>query len=382
MTPTCEISSANELRDPLYAVVMAGGPGSRLWPESRPSRPKPFLPLAPDGRTLIAATLERFEGLVARERRFVVAARAMKELFFQTLPDFDASRVLFEPAARNTALCAASGALAAAAIEPNATMIVAPSDHWIDGEEALRRALADAARLVEEDPERLVTLGVEPTYPAEGYGYIEKGASLEGGGEGFEVAQFTEKPSRERARAFLETKRFYWNAGIFVWKASRYLELLKRFEPSLAETLETLEARVKVCAVEGRRVDEDAAFVEAFAKGKSVSIDYAVLERASKVVLIPASRFGWNDVGSFAELERVGSTATGGSAVVEVGGAGNYARIVGDATGRRKVVAFSGVSDLLVVDAGDALLVAKKGDEEGMKRLVAHLKEAGLYDIF
>ena len=167
-----------------------------------------------------------------------------------------------------------------------------------------------------------------------------------------------------------------------MWKASRYLELLKRFEPTLAETLETLESRVKVCAREGRRVDEDAEFIEAFANGKSVSIDYAVLERASNVVLIPASSFEWNDVGSFAELERVGSTATCGSAVVEVGGSGNYARIVGDAKGRKKVVAFSGVSDLLVVDAGDALLVAKKGDEEGMKRLVARLKELGLYDLF
>ena len=374
MTPTCKKSSENELRDPLYAVVMAGGPGSRLWPESRPSRPKPFLPLAPDGRTLLAATLERFEPLAPRDRRFVVASRAMKELFFETLPGFDSTRVLFERAAW--------GALAVASFDPNATMIVAPSDHWIGGEAALRRVLADAARLVEEDPTRLVTLGVEPTYPAEGYGYVEKGAALEGTVEGFEVAQFTEKPSRERAQAFLETKRFYWNAGIFVWKASRYLELLKRFEPTLAETLETLESRVKVCAREGRRVDEDAEFIEAFANGKSVSIDYAVLERASNVVLIPASSFEWNDVGSFAELERVGSTSTCGSAVVEVGGSGNYARIVGDAKGRKKVVAFSGVSDLLVVDAGDALLVAKKGDEEGMKRLVARLKELGLYDLF
>ena len=330
----------------------------------------------------LAATLERFEPLAPRDRRFVVASRAMKELFFETLPGFDSTRVLFEPAARNTALCAAWGALAVASFDPNATMIVAPSDHWIGGEAALRRVLADAARLVEEDPTRLVTLGVEPTYPAEGYGYVEKGAALEGTVEGFEVAQFTEKPSRERAQAFLETKRFYWNAGIFVWKASRYLELLKRFEPTLAETLETLESRVKVCAREGRRVDEDAEFIEAFANGKSVSIDYAVLERASNVVLIPASSFEWNDVGSFAELERVGSTSTCGSAVVEVGGSGNYARIVGDAKGRKKVVAFSGVSDLLVVDAGDALLVAKKGDEEGMKRLVARLKELGLYDLF
>ena len=381
MTPTCEKSSENELRDPLYAVVMAGGPGSRLWPESRPSRPKPFLPLAPDGRTLIAATLERFEPLVPRDRRFVVAARAMKELFFETLPGFDSTRVLFEPASRNTALCAAWGALAVASFDPNATMIVAPSDHWIGGEEALRRVLADAARLVEEDPTRLVTLGVEPTYPAECYGYVEKGGALGGAIEGYEVAQFREKPSRERAQAFLETKRFYWNAGIFVWKASRYLDLLKRFEPTLVKTLETLEARVHICASEGRRVDEDAEFIEAFAKGKSVSIDYAVLERASNVVLVPASSFEWNDVGTFAELERVGATGTATSAVVEVDGSGNYARIVGDAAGRKKVVAFSGVSDLLVVDAGDALLVAQKGDEEGMKRLVARLKELGLYDL-
>ncbi|MBR4834638.1 MAG: mannose-1-phosphate guanylyltransferase [Thermoguttaceae bacterium] len=392
------------------AVVMAGGSGTRLWPESRRNRPKPFLPLLPDGRSTLAATFARLDGLVPPERRFVVAGRSFASLVAEALPTLETSRTLLEPCGRDVAPCVAWAALEALQVDENATLIVLPSDHLVAPDEAFRATLAQAVRLVEEDETRLVTLGVVPTEPSSAYGYVEVDAPLAslanndvaGVCDAYSVASFREKPDLETARRFLATGRYFWNAGIFVWKARRILELIRRFEPELGATFDRVAPLVADAAANGRSTADDPTFVREFSNAKRISIDYAVLERASNVVVLRAP-FAWDDLGSFAALERTfdasqtensqlfkddsGNVATGAELVVE-NARRSFVRVLStpnaadgaakSPTKRRKIVALVDVDDLLVVETDDALLVAKKGNDAALRRLVERLKNDGL----
>ncbi len=404
MTPlsaACSDASADATFDfpDVCAVVMAGGSGTRLWPESRRDRPKPFLPLLPDGRSTLAATFARLDGLVPPERRFVVAGRSFASLVAETLPTLDKSRTLLEPCGRDVAPCVAWAALEALQVDENATLIVLPSDHLVAPDSAFRAALARAVRLVEEDETRLVTLGVVPTEPSSAYGYVEIGAPLptpanvDGATacDAFQAASFREKPDVETARRFLASGRYFWNAGIFVWKARRILELIRRFEPELGATFDRVAPRVAEAAACGRSTADDPTFVREFSNAKRISIDYAVLERASNVVVVRAP-FAWDDLGSFAAVERTlssaqvetsrpfgdadGNVATGAELVAE-NARRSFVRVLSTEK-RRKLVALVDVDDLLVVETDDALLVAKKGSDAALRRLVERLKNDGL----
>ncbi|MBQ9126728.1 MAG: NTP transferase domain-containing protein [Thermoguttaceae bacterium] len=377
------------------AVVMAGGSGTRLWPESRRDRPKPFLPLLPDGRSTIAATFARLDGLVPPERRFVVAGRSFASLVADALPELEPRRTLLEPCGRDTAPCVACAALEALQVDENATLIVLPSDHLVAPDATFRATLAQAVRLVEEDETRLVTLGVVPTEPSSAYGYIEIDEALSAElPDAYVVRRFREKPDVETARQFLASGRFFWNAGIFVWKARRILELIAQFEPELGATFARIAPRVADAAANDAATADDPAFVREFSNAKRISIDYAVLERAPNVVVLRAP-FAWDDLGSFAALERTlvaaktsesqalndadGNVATGADLVVE-NARGSFVRVLSspDAPSqRRKLVALVDVDDLLVVETDDALLVAKKGNDAALRRLVERLKSDG-----
>ena len=374
---------------------MAGGSGTRLWPESRRDRPKPFLPLLPDGRSTIAATFARLDGLVPPERRFVVAGRSFASLVADALPELEPRRTLLEPCGRDTAPCVAWAALEALQVDENATLIVLPSDHLVRPDAAFRATLAQAVRLVEEDETRLVTLGVAPTEPSSAYGYIEIDDALNADkDDAYVVRRFREKPDAETARQFLESGRYFWNAGVFVWKARRILELIAQFEPELGATFARIAPLVANAAANGRSVADDPTFVREFSNAKRISIDYAVLERASNVVVLRAP-FDWDDLGSFAALERtvaasetsvsqlfnadVGNVATGADLVVE-NARGSFVRVLTTAetpSRRPKLVALVDVDDLLVVETDDALLVAKKGNDAALRRLVERLKADG-----
>ena len=395
--PAPAASAANATFDfpHVCAVAMAGGSGTRLWPESRRDRPKPFLPLLPDGRSTIAATFARLDGLVPPERRFVVAGRSFASLVADALPELDSRRTLLEPCGRDVAPCVAWAALEALQVDENATLIVLPSDHLVRPDAAFRETLAQAVRLVEEDETRLVTLGVVPTEPSSAYGYIEIDAPLNADlPDAYAVRQFREKPDVETARRFLESGRFFWNAGIFVWKARRILELIARFEPELGATFARIAPLVADAAKTGRLTADDPTFVREFSNAKRISIDYAVLERASNVVVLRAP-FDWDDLGSFAALERTvaapeasdsqtfnnadGNVATGADLVAE-NARGSFVRVLTSPEGtskRRKLVALVDVDDLLVVETDDALLVAKKGNDAALRRLVERLKSDG-----
>ena len=377
------------------AVVMAGGSGTRLWPESRRDRPKPFLPLLPDGRSTIAATFSRLDGLVPPERRFVVAGRSFASLVADALPELEPRRTLLEPCGRDTAPCVAWAALEALQVDENATLIVLPSDHLVRPDAAFRATLAQAVRLVEEDETRLVTLGVVPTEPSSAYGYIEIDEALSADApDAYAVRRFREKPDVETARRFLASGRFFWNPGVFVWKARRILELIRQFEPELGASFDRIAQRVADAAANGRSTADDPIFIREFSNAKRVSIDYAVLERAPNVAVLRAP-FDWDDLGSFAALERTfadsettdsqalngadGNVATGADLIAE-NARGSFVRVLTTAetpSRRRKLVALVDVDDLLVVETDDALLVAKKGNDAALRRLVERLKSDG-----
>lgn len=374
---------------------MAGGSGTRLWPESRRDRPKPFLPLLPDGRSTIAATFARLDGLVPPERRFVVAGRSFASLVADALPELEPRRTLLEPCGRDTAPCVAWAALEALQVDENATLIVLPSDHLVRPDAAFRATLAQAVRLVEEDETRLVALGVVPTEPSSAYGYVEIDKPLSADvPDAYAVRRFREKPDVETARQFLASGRFFWNAGVFVWKARQILELIRRFEPELGASFDRIAQQVADAAANGRSTADDPAFVREFSSAKRISIDYAVLERAPNVAVLRAP-FDWDDLGSFAALERAfvapevndsqtlndadGNVATGADLVVE-NARGSFVRVLTTAetpSKRRKLVALVDVDDLLVVETDDALLVAKKGNDAALRRLVERLKSDG-----
>lgn len=389
------VSNATPDFSNVCAVVMAGGSGTRLWPESRRDRPKPFLPLLPDGRSTIAATFSRLDGLVPPERRFVVAGRSFASLVADALPELEPRRTLLEPCGRDTAPCVAWAALEALQVDENATLIVLPSDHLVRPDAAFRATLVQAVRLVEEDETRLVTLGVVPTEPSSAYGYIEIDKALSADvPDAYAVRRFREKPDFETARQFLASGRFFWNAGVFVWKARQILELIRRFEPELGASFDRIAQQVADAAANGRSTADDPAFVREFSNAKRVSIDYAVLERAPNVAVIRAP-FVWDDLGSFAALERTfvasepqdsqsfnneeNNVATGADLVVE-NARGSFVRVLTTAetpSKRRKLVALVDVDDLLVVETDDALLVAKKGNDAALRRLVERLKSDG-----
>ncbi|MFN5707493.1 MAG: mannose-1-phosphate guanylyltransferase, partial [Planctomycetota bacterium] len=220
----------------LHTVIMAGGAGTRFWPASRRNHPKQLLQLAGD-RSMLQSTVDRLEGLCPAERILVVTNQQLVEKVRQQLPQLPAAAVIGEPAKRDTAPCVALAAEWLLADDPEAVMLVTPADHVIEPAEKFREAIAQAVQLVEADPQRIVTFGIRPTYPAEVFGYIERGPALAGVGNcaTFSVERFREKPDAATARKFLEAGTFYWNSGIFVWKAKTIAAAIREHEPAIAE---------------------------------------------------------------------------------------------------------------------------------------------------
>jgi mannose-1-phosphate guanylyltransferase len=345
----------------LYAVVMAGGSGTRFWPASRQARPKQFLPIT-GGRAMIAETCARLEGLVPWERVLVVTAGSQVGLVHAALPALPRENVMAEPAARNTAPCVALAAEEVHRRCPDALQVVLPSDHVIRPLEAFQRTLTAAAEEADEQG-TLVIFGVRPDHAATGYGYIEAGARVgtRRGVPVHAVQRFVEKPERARAEAFLAGGKHLWNSGMFVWSTAAIRSALTQHAPEIPRGLE--------------RVRRGEPLAQVYPTLPSIAIDVAVLERASNVRMLPID-YVWSDVGSWAALPEIHARDATGNVPVLSGGA---RLVVEDAAGclayaeGDEVVALVGVRDLVVVRAGNATLVCPRDRAQEVKRIVERL---------
>jgi len=354
----------------LHAMIMAGGGGTRFWPRSRVARPKQFLSFAGE-RTLLQGTLDRIEAQVPCERCWVITSAIHRDEALQQLPDMPANQVVGEPSGRDTAACIGLGAALIAKQDPDATMIVMPADHAIEPDQEFRRAVHAATQLCDEFPDALITFGVRPTEPATGYGYIHRGefAAQRQGVNASRVQAFREKPSREVAEKYLASGEYDWNSGIFVWKAQRILVELSRLKPKIHATVQRI-------ADAWGTPQRDSVFREEYSSVEKISIDFAVMEKAEHVLVVQAP-YQWDDVGSWLALERRNPQDANGNTIqaMHVGINTSGCVIAADAG---RLIATIGVSNLLIIQDGDATLVADRRDEATVKDLVAKLKSPGL----
>jgi len=357
-----------DVREHAFAVVMAGGSGTRFWPQSRRGRPKQFLPLA-GGKTLFRTVVERLFGWVPPARVIVVTGREHLEMVRAQAPEIPEENLVGEPEGRDTAPCLCVAAHIAGERDPEAILIALPADHVIEPAEGLYRTLRAAVAHVASRRGVLCTIGIRPDHPATGFGYIHRGAEAarEEGLPVFEVRAFREKPDRATAEGYLATGEYAWNAGIFVWRVSDFRDELRRTAPDLADAMDAF----------GRRAAEGgiaAALEEVFPGMRKVSIDYALLERARRVATVPAD-FRWEDVGSWEALARLhpadgaGNVVSGETVLLDA----RDSIVVTD----RGVVAAIDVEGLIVVRSGDCLLVCRKGSAQRVREVVETLRVRG-----
>ncbi|TWT87704.1 Mannose-1-phosphate guanylyltransferase [Pseudobythopirellula maris] len=356
----------------LHAIIMAGGSGTRFWPASRAATPKQLLTLVGD-RSMIAQTADRFGELAPPERRMVVTNRRLVDAVREQLPNLPAASVVGEPCKRDTAPCIGLAALLVTRVsgDPDATMLVCPADHVIPDTAAFQAAARQAERLVDESPGRIVTFGIKPTYPAEIFGYIQRAAPLKGAvgdAPAYQVERFVEKPNAEKAAEYVAGGDFYWNSGIFVWKAKTILDALGERQPKMLAHLE------KIVDAWGT-ADHEAVFDREFAAIEGISVDYAVMEHATDVAVVEAP-FEWDDLGGWQSLpRRLGEDAEGNTIVGKHLGVRTEGTIV-RSTDDHLVVTL-GLKDTIVVHTPDATLVANKHDEEAIREVVKRLGEMG-----
>jgi mannose-1-phosphate guanylyltransferase len=351
----------------LHAVILAGGSGTRFWPQSRRALPKQFLKFGGE-RTLLQETVDRIRTLVPADRIWIVTGAAHAAETARQLPEIASEQVLIEPCGRNTAPCIGLAAIRLLAADPDAVMVVMPADHVIRPAADFQKAVEQAAAVVQGDPRSLVLFGATPTFPATGFGYIQCGDPLAEGSAACRVVAFREKPDRTTAERYLASGGFLWNCGLFVWRAATIVEQLERHAPEIFERLQRLRA-----AAGGERWAE--SLTTEFPRMPSISIDYAVLEKSQDVCVIPVP-FTWDDVGSWQSLARLlasdhdGNTLDGTHCGLNTSGC--IVRSSAD-----HLVATFGVRDLIIVYTPDATLVADKHDEAALRQLLAELERRG-----
>lgn len=342
-----------------YCVIMCGGVGSRFWPYSRAVRPKQFIDFFGTGRSLLQMTYDRLLPLIPASNIIVVTNAAYAALVREQLPEVSADNILLEPARRNTAPCIAWAAHHIAAKDADASIIVTPSDHLITREEVFQRAIAAGFDFVENN-DALLTLGIKPTRPETGYGYIQAGDCVTA--DICKVKTFTEKPDAALAKVFLDSGEFSWNSGIFLWSAKAILEAMRMYSPDIAA------AFAKGDGLFGTPAEKE--FIDRTFPGvPAISIDYAVMEKARNVY-VQKVNFGWNDLGTWSALydnspKNRDRNVTQNCNVLSYNSTGNIIAVNGD-----KLIVLDGLKDYIVADAGDVLLICPKANEQNIKRIV------------
>ena len=361
-------------RSQLHAVILAGGAGERFWPASRAHHPKPLMQVV-GGESLLQATLDRARGFANDDHIWIVCGHEHAGVI-RRASGLPARRVLVEPSRRNTAMAAAWSAERVALEDPEAVLVVLPADHHVPDKRAFAQAIRRAADAASQE-HVLVTLGVRPTRPDTGYGYIEVGARA--GKEHPElhrVSKFVEKPSADVARRYVASGKYLWNAGVFIWQARSFLEDVERFAPRLHRALGPIRKQPR-----GRNHD---AVAVAYGRAPSIPVDVAILERSDRVWTLPV-RFHWSDVGTWDSLaDELGVGRSGGRRREEKAGnrviAGELLAEEARANlvwGADRPIALFGVEDLAIVDTGDVILVTKLSRAGDVKRIVAALKAQG-----
>lgn len=342
-----------------YVLIMAGGVGSRFWPLSRKDKSKQFLDILGTGETLIQMTYRRFRGICPDDNIYVVTSEEGSETVKEQI-GIDEKHILAEPLRRNTAPCIAYGIFRIMADNPEAVVVVAPSDHLIEKEDEFRNVMNEAYRFA-AGHDALLTLGIKPDRPETGYGYIQ--ANMNQPVKGFmnlhRVKAFTEKPELSMARLFLESGDFYWNSGIFIWKASAVMASYKRYLPDIYLSFSEGEKKFGT--------DDEPAFIKkAYARCTSISIDYGIMEKADNVYVI-CTDLGWSDLGTWSSLylhsghDRNDNVILNSKAFT-YNSEGNIISLPGD-----KIAVIQGLDDYIIIDSGDVLLVVSKDEEQNIK---------------
>lgn len=341
---------------------MAGGVGSRFWPGSREKRPKQFLDMLGVGKSLLRLTFERFLPICDPDHIFIVTNAQYKSLILEQLPEISENQILCEPSRNNTAPCIAYTALKLAALDPQANMVVAPSDHIVLKEAVFLEKITSALDFAQKE-NALVTLGIQPSRPDTGYGYIQFGQELAGGV--FKVQRFAEKPDYNTACSYIETGEYLWNAGIFIWNVQSILEAFQALAP---EIYAILEPGKSVYNTPGEQ-----AFIDAhYPTTPNISVDFAIMEKADNVFTIPAE-FGWSDLGTWASLYAECPKDEYDNVVQ-----GNILALDSDNCLLRspegKLMVVKDLSDYIVVDTDDVLLIYPKSKEQEIKQVTGLVK--------
>jgi mannose-1-phosphate guanylyltransferase len=356
----------------LKSVIMAGGSGTRFWPKSRRLFPKQFLKILSD-KSMLQMTIERLLPLTSIDDIYIVGNKNHKALFDQQAPKCHDHHLILEPMGKNTAACIATIAFIIARNNPDSVIFILPADHWITNPGKFRDTLELAAVTAFND-DAIVTLGIPPTFPSTGYGYIQVPVGKKDPGNSdpsvYNVEAFVEKPDLERARAYLASGNFYWNSGIFVTKASVILDEIARFLPDLYRPLKGLKAL---------NPEEIPEFLEATYPGlPAISIDYGVMEKTNRAMMIEAN-FGWSDVGSWDALYDLSpkdakENVTEGPVLLE-----NCRGCMVSSHGR--LIAGVGLNNIVVIDSSDATLILPRGRSQDVRKIVASLEEKGMEDL-
>lgn len=340
-----------------HVVIMAGGIGSRFWPMSTPEFPKQFVDVMGCGKTMIQMTVERFAQVCPVSNFWIVTSAAYVDIVRSQLPDIPAENILAEPCARNTAPCIAYACWKIKARHPHANIVVTPSDAIVADVDEFRRIIAESLKFAAEG-RRIVTLGIRPTRPETGYGYIAAASPVDGS-ELYEVESFREKPSHSVAKEYLSAGNYLWNAGVFVWNVDTIVESLRRFAPGLADKMDEMSKAFYTC-------HETEVVGDIFPACDNISIDYAVMEKADYIYTFP-SDFGWSDVGTWGSLWTLLPHDENGNAVVgqNVHVYDCHGCIVHapDATS----IVLEGMEDSIVVERGGRILVCRLSEEQRIK---------------
>lgn len=355
----------------MYALIMAGGVGARFWPKSRLKTPKHLLTIVNE-KTMLENTIIRLDQLMGRKDIYIITNKEQKDNVLDNIKDFREENIIAEPYGKNTAAAIGYGAVRLLLRDPEAVMVVLPADHFIKNIKMFCAVISDAVEYCRKEPDALITIGIEPTHPETGYGYIQIGGEVKKGV--YEVKSFAEKPNFDTAVRFLESGDFYWNSGMFIWKADTILKNIQKYLPDLYESLTDLKKAII-------NNESDAVIERIYSEMRSISIDYGVMESAENVKVL-LGNFGWSDVGSWFEIYRLKEKDEKSNVVdcdkfISIDTEGCLI----SSDNKEKLITCIGLSDLAVIDTKDSLLITPLSRSQDVKELVEKIKANKLNNV-